>query len=67
MIPCFVPNLRRFHPASRCLERALPYPYVGGGVAIATGDNDDIGPLVTAGVDFGLTLNSATAAVNVVF
>ena len=50
-------------------ERALPLsPYVGGGVAIATGDNDDIGPLVTAGIDFGLTPQfTATAAVNVGF
>ena len=50
-------------------ERALPLsPYLGGGVAIATGDNDDIGPLVTAGVDFGLTPQfTATAAVNVGF
>jgi hypothetical protein len=50
-------------------ERALPLsPYVGGGVAIATGDDDDVGPLVTAGVDFGLTPQfTATAAVNVGF
>lgn len=50
-------------------EQALPLaPYVGGGVAIGTGDNDDIGPLVTAGVDFGISPQfTATAAVNVGF
>lgn len=48
---------------------ALPIaPYVGGGIAISTGDNDDIGPLITAGVDFPLTPQfTATAAVNVGF
>ena len=48
---------------------ALPLaPYLGGGVAIATGDADDVGPLLTAGVDFGLTPQfTANVAVNVGF
>lgn len=41
-------------------------PYLGAGVAISTGDEDDIGPLVTAGVDYGISSQfTATAAVNV--
>ena len=50
-------------------EEALSLsPYIGGGVIITTGDEDEVGPLVTAGVDFGLTPQfTATAAVNVGF
>ena len=41
-------------------------PYLGAGVAISTGDEDDIGPMVTAGVDYGISSQfTATAAVNV--
>lgn len=50
-------------------SEALPLsPYLGGGVAISTGDEDDVGPLVTAGIDYGLTPQfTATVAVNVGF
>ncbi len=50
-------------------SEALPVaPYLGGGVVIATGDDDDVAPLATAGVDLRLTSQfTATAAVNVGF
>ncbi|URD49041.1 hypothetical protein [Chroococcidiopsis sp. CCNUC1] len=43
-------------------------PYVGGGLAIATGDNSDVGPMVTAGADVPLGDRlTANAGVNVGF
>jgi hypothetical protein len=47
----------------------VPYaPYVGGGVAIATGDGDNIGLLLTGGVDFRVSSQfTANAGVNVGF
>lgn len=55
-------------PLDAFTERLPIAPYVGGGVAISTGDDSDIGPLVTAGVDFPITSRfTATAAVNAAF
>ena len=50
-------------------SEALPIaPYLGGGVIIATGDDGDVAPMATAGVDLRLTTQfTATAAVNVGF
>ena len=50
-------------------SKALPIaPYLGGGVIIATGDDGDVTPMATAGVDLRLTSQfTATAAVNVGF
>lgn len=43
-------------------------PYVGGGVAIATGSNSDVGPLLTAGVDVPVANQvTATGAVHAGF
>jgi hypothetical protein len=43
-------------------------PYVGGGLAIATGDNSDVGPMLTAGADVPLGDRlTANAGVNVGF
>ncbi len=43
-------------------------PYLGAGIGIATGDNSDVAPMVTAGVDVPLTRQfTATAAVNAGF
>lgn len=43
-------------------------PYLGGGLAIATGSNSDVGPLLTAGVDVPLGSRlTGTAGVNVGF
>lgn len=43
-------------------------PYVGGGVAIATGTNSDVGPLLTAGVDVPIANQvTATGAVHAGF
>lgn len=55
-------------PVDAFTERLPIAPYVGGGIAISTGDDSDIGPLVTAGVDFPITSRfTATAAVNAAF
>ena len=52
-------------PVDAFTERLPIAPYVGGGIAISTGDDSDIGPLVTAGVDVPITSRfTATAAVN---
>lgn len=52
-------------PLDAFTERLPIAPYVGGGIAISTGDNSDIGPLLTAGVDVPITSRfTATAAVN---
>jgi len=43
-------------------------PYIGAGLTIATGSETDVGPMITAGVDFPLTAQfTATAALNVGF
>lgn len=43
-------------------------PYVGGGIAIATGSNSDVGPLLTAGVDVPVAERiTATGAVHAGF
>lgn len=43
-------------------------PYVGGGLAVATGNNSDVGPLLTAGVDVPINSQfTATGGVNVGF
>lgn len=43
-------------------------PYLGGGIAINTGNRSDVGPMLTAGVDVPLTSRfTATAGVNVGF
>lgn len=43
-------------------------PYVGAGLAIATGDNSDVGPMLTAGVDVPIANQfTANAGVNVGF
>lgn len=52
---------------AEALEEVLPLaPYVGAGVSIATGDNDNIGLLLTGGIDVPLNSQfTANAAVNV--
>lgn len=43
-------------------------PYLGAGVVIGTGDETDVGPMITAGVDFPITDQfTATAGVNIGF
>ena len=43
-------------------------PYVGAGVAVSTGDDSDVGPMLTAGVDVPIDSRfTATGAVNVGF
>lgn len=43
-------------------------PYIGGGVAITTGNNSRVGPLLTAGVDIPLTRGfTANVATNLAF
>ncbi|HEY9846809.1 MAG TPA: hypothetical protein V6D03_11505 [Candidatus Caenarcaniphilales bacterium] len=43
-------------------------PYIGGGVAFSVGDDSDVGPMITAGIDVPLTPRfTATASVNVDF
>lgn len=55
-------------PVDAFTERLPIAPYVGGGIAFSTGDNSDVGPLLTAGVDFPVTSRfTATAAVNAAF
>lgn len=56
-------------PGVDTLDAALPLsPYVGGGIAIATGDDSQTDFLLTGGVDFPLTERfTATARVNVAF
>ena len=52
---------------AEALEEVFPLaPYVGAGVSIATGDNDNIGLLLTGGIDVPLNSQfTANAAVNV--
>lgn len=55
-------------PIDAFTERLPIAPYVGGGIAFSTGDNSDVGPMVTAGVDFPISPQfTATAAVNAAF
>ncbi len=55
-------------PVDAFTERLPIAPYVGGGIAFSTGDDSDVGPLITAGVDFPVTPRfTATAAVNAAF
>lgn len=55
-------------PVDAFTERLPIAPFVGGGVAFSTGDDSEIGPLVTAGVDFPITARfTATASVNAAF
>lgn len=56
-------------PGVDTLDAALPLsPYVGGGIAIASGDDSQTDFLLTGGVDFPLTDRfTATAGVNVAF
>ncbi|MEB3338609.1 MAG: hypothetical protein VKJ46_14165 [Leptolyngbyaceae bacterium] len=43
-------------------------PYIGGGVAISTGNNSEVGPLLSGGIDVPITTNlTATAALNTSF
>lgn len=57
-----------FNPVD-AFSAPLPFaPYAGAGVAISTGDDADVGPMLTVGVDFPLTSQfTATAAFNVGF
>lgn len=56
-------------PGVDVLDAALPIsPYIGGGVAIASGDDSQTDFLLAGGVDFPLTNQfTATAGVNVAF
>lgn len=55
-------------PVDAFTERLPISPYVGGGVAISTGEDSEVGPLLTAGADFPITPRfTATASVNAAF
>lgn len=56
-------------PATDAFSVPLPIaPYLGAGVVIGTGGDTDVGPMITAGVDFPLTPQfTATAGFNVGF
>lgn len=56
-------------PGADALDPALPLsPYIGGGIAIATGDDSQTDFLLSGGVDFPLTDRfTATAGINVAF
>ncbi len=56
-------SIRRAEALEEVLRIA---PYIGGGVTIATGDDDDIGVLLTGGIDVPLSSQfTANAALNV--
>ncbi|KJH69378.1 hypothetical protein [Aliterella atlantica] len=58
-------NLR---PRDAVATTVTAAPYVGGGIAIATGSNSDVGPLLTAGVDVPVAERiTATGAVHAGF
>lgn len=58
----------RLRPVDAFTERLPISPYVGGGVAISTGEDSEIGPLLTAGADFPITSRfTATASINAAF
>lgn len=55
-------------PALASLGQFSIAPYIGGGLAVGVGDDTDVGPMVTAGVDVPLTSRfTGTAAFNVDF
>lgn len=55
-------------PALASLGQFGIAPYIGGGLAVGVGDDTDVGPMVTAGVDVPLTSRfTGTAAFNVDF
>jgi opacity protein-like surface antigen len=47
-----IPLTYDFNPITR---NGKLLPYAGGGVAFTTGDDSDVGPLLTAGVDYRVT------------
>lgn len=58
-------NLRQRDAVAGTVRAA---PYLGGGIAIATGSNSDVGPLLTAGVDVPIAERfTATGAVHAGF
>lgn len=58
----------RLRPVDAFTRRLPIAPYVGGGVAFSTGDNSEVGPMLTAGADLPITSRfTATAAVNAAF
>lgn len=58
-------NLR---PRDAVATTVTAAPYLGGGIAIATGSNSDVGPLLTAGVDVPVAERiTATGAVHAGF
>ncbi len=65
LLPVTVDFPARSVPGARQVSYA---PYVGGGVAITTGDSSDVGGLITAGVDVPLTPRfTANASANLAF
>lgn len=57
-----------FQPVGAFTDPLPIAPYVGGGVAISTGEDSTFGAVLTGGVDFPLTSQfTATAALNVAF
>jgi opacity protein-like surface antigen len=57
-----IPVTYDFNPVTR---NGKLLPYAGGGLAFTTGDDSDVGPLVTAGVDYRVTDNvTLNGAVN---
>lgn len=57
-----------FNPTDAFSEPLPIAPYLGAGVVIGTGDETDVGPMITAGVDFPITNQfTATAGVNIGF
>lgn len=57
-----------FQPVEAFADPLPLAPYVGGGVAISTGDDSTFGAVVTGGVDLPITSQlTATAAINVAF
>lgn len=48
----FVPVTYDFNPIT---QNGKLLPYAGGGVAFTTGDDSEVGPLLTAGVDYRIT------------
>lgn len=47
-----IPVTYDFNPVTR---NGKLLPYAGGGIAFTTGDDSDVGPLLTAGVDYRVT------------
>lgn len=65
----FIPVTADFPVASATVPTNFTFaPYVGGGVAVSTGNNSRVGPMVAGGVDVPLSPQlTATAAANVGF